>query len=113
MEFGLYHYHLLLLLLLHVTGGDGATAVSAMELVVTLSSCCGRCDDESSVDGNLIVGHEIVFISDVKGGPKRQKSISAEAASGCCCYYRKVYLITYMGDAAISVRYWSSVRSTK
>ena len=83
MEFSLYHYRPLLLLLLGFSGVACTTCVSAhaMQLVVTLTSCHGRCDDESSIDGNLIVEHEIVFISNVKGGPKGQKSISAEAAT--------------------------------
>ena len=80
MELSLYHhYHpLVLLQLLRSVAGVAESAVVAavaavvgiVEIVTTLSSFHGGCNDESSTDRNLIVEHEIVFISNVKGGPK-------------------------------------------
>ena len=70
-----------------------------MQLVVTLSPCCGRCDDESSIDGNLIVEHEIVFISNVKGGPKGQKSISAEVSSAATLLTSAMNIVEFHSEA--------------
>ena len=76
MELSLYHhYHpLVLLQLLRSVAGVAESAVAAdvgiVEIVTTLSSFHCGCNDESSTDRNLIVEHEIVFISNVKGGPK-------------------------------------------
>jgi hypothetical protein len=81
MELGLYHHHhrlILLQLVVAAATAIGATVVGAfvdMELVLTLSSLHGGCNNESSIDGNLIVGRDIIFISNVKGGPKRQTEI--------------------------------------
>lgn len=85
-----HHHHRFILLQLVVAAAaaaaTGATVVGAfvdMELVLTLSSLHGGRNNESSIDGNLIVGRDIIFISNVKGGPKRQTEIDqrSDAAS--------------------------------
>lgn len=95
MELGLHHhYHRLIFLRLVVAAATAAAATGAtvlvvvalvdMEPVLTLSSLHGGCNDESAIDGNLIVGRDIIFISNVKRGPKRQTEIdqrSGDAAT--------------------------------